>query len=128
MEEDADEAGGDAHVAAEGVGDVPAHDALYGGAGRVVEAPFTMGSFTVTVADETAAQMAIVVAASARTPATATLAILQCCLMWLVMLCVASTSTSHLFIGGRLIWICWSDRTTSHLGMHACIHCIRRSD
>ena len=113
VEEEADEAGGDAHVAAEGVGDVPAHDALYGGAGRVVEAPFTMGSFTVTVADETAAQMAIVVAASARTAATATLAILQCCLMWLVMLCVwLPRARVCLFIGGRLIWI-WSDRTTS---------------
>jgi hypothetical protein len=39
VEEDADEAGGDADVAAEGVGDVPAHDALDGRAGRVVEAP-----------------------------------------------------------------------------------------
>ena len=39
VEEDADESRGDADVAAEGVGDVPAHDALHGGAGRVVEAP-----------------------------------------------------------------------------------------
>jgi hypothetical protein len=39
VEEDADEPRGDADVAAEGLGDVPAHDALHRRAGNVVEAP-----------------------------------------------------------------------------------------